>query len=111
MAQNIADVNEGNFKAEVLEATTPVVVDFWATWCGPCIAMGPTVDQYAQEKAGAIKIVKVNVDQNGSLAAQYGVMSIPTFLVFSGGKPVGQVVGAMSKDAFTAKVDAALAGK
>lgn len=111
MAQNVVEVNEATFKAEVLESEKPVVVDFWAPWCGPCLMMAPTVEQFAQEKAGNLKVVKVNVDQNTNLAAQYGIMSIPTFLIFSGGKPVGQVVGMMGKDAFAAKVEAALAGK
>ena len=87
-----------NFKSEVLESKTPVLVDFWASWCGPCMMMGPVVSKIADEKAGTLKVGKVNVDEQESLAAQFNVMSIPTFILFKDGKPVAQTLGAMSKE-------------
>ena len=109
MAQNVLEVTDSTFEAEVVQSTLPVVVDFWAPWCGPCRAMAPVLEQFAQEKAGEVKVAKVNVDEAAGVADQYGVMSIPTFLVFKGGKPVGQIVGAMPKETFVARVEAALA--
>jgi len=109
MAQNVLEVTDSTFEAEVVQSTLPVVVDFWAPWCGPCRAMAPVLEQFAQEKAGEVKVAKVNVDEAAGVAGQYGVMSIPTFLVFKGGKPVGQIVGAMPKETFVARVEVALA--
>ncbi len=82
-----------NFEAEVLKSEVPVLVDFWATWCGPCQMQGPVVEQAAEELAGTVKIGKLNVDEEGSIAQQYGVMSIPTLIVFKNGKEVGRAVG------------------
>ena len=108
MAQNVVELTDQTFESEVIKADLPVVVDFWAPRCGPCRAMAPVLEQYAQEQAGVIKLAKINVDDHGSTAAQFGVMSIPTFLIFSGGKPVGQFVGAMPKEEFAKRVAAAL---
>ncbi|NLB95040.1 MAG: thioredoxin [Armatimonadetes bacterium] len=108
MAQNVVELTDQTFESEVIKADLPVVVDFWAPRCGPCRAMAPVLEQYAQEQAGVIKVAKINVDDHGSTAAQFGVMSIPTFLIFSGGKPVGQFVGAMPKEEFAKRVAAAL---
>ena len=88
-----------NFKAEVLESKVPVLVDFWATWCGPCQMMGPVVEELANESDGSYKVGKVNVDEQGDLAQEYGVMSIPAFFVFKDGKVSANTVGAQGKDA------------
>jgi thioredoxin 1 len=95
---------EENFEAEVLKSTLPVLVDFWAEWCGPCRIVGPIVDQIALEMQGKLKVGKVNVDDAQELAAQFNIMSIPTLLVFKGGEPVEQIVGAMSKDQLLARI-------
>ena len=88
-----------NFKAEVLESKVPVLVDFWASWCGPCQMMGPVVEELANESSGSYKVGKVNVDEQGDLAQEYGVMSIPAFFVFKDGKVSASSVGAQAKDA------------
>lgn len=82
-----------NFEAEVLKSDVPVLVDFWATWCGPCQMQGPLIEQVAEEMQGKAKIGKLNVDEEGEIAQRYGVMSIPTLIVFRDGKEVGRAVG------------------
>src|SRR3989339_930570 len=92
-------LNEENFESEVIKSDVPVLVDFWASWCGPCQMMGPIVDELAKEFEGkAIKIGKCNVDENGDVAAQYNIMSIPSFMVFKGGRVVDQIVGGVQKE-------------
>ncbi len=93
------EVTDADFTSEVLESDTPVLVDFWAEWCGPCKMVGPIVDEIADEKAGSLKVMKLNVDDNPNTARQYGVMSIPTLLVFTGGEPAKRIVGAKPKAA------------
>jgi len=92
------DVNEATFQGEVLDSDQPVLVDFWATWCGPCKAMAPAIDKLAEEMAGQVKVVKVDIDTNPSVASQFGVMSIPSFIIFKGGAEVGRKMGMMSFD-------------
>ena len=98
-------LDANNFQAEVTKSTVPVLVDFWAEWCGPCKAITPIIDQIAVELAGKLKVAKVNVDDNPELAGQFNVMSIPTLLIFKGGKPVDQIIGAMPKDRLLAKIN------
>lgn len=88
-------VTEENFEAEVLNSDVPVLVDFWATWCGPCLAMAPVVDAVAEKFEGKAKVVKIDVDANRTIAGKYGVRSIPTFAVFKGGEVVEKAIGGM----------------
>ena len=101
---NSLQFDQKNFQAEVLSAQGPVLVDFWAEWCGPCKMLSPIIDQLAVELNGKLKVGKVNVDDNPDLAGQFNVMSIPTLLVFKNGQAVDQIVGAMPKDRLLAKL-------
>jgi thioredoxin 1 len=94
---NIVQLNAANFQAEVLNSSLPVLVDFWAEWCGPCKMIGPILDDLAGEYAGKARIAKCNVDEAGELAAQYRITSIPALIVFKGGQVTAQVVGARPK--------------
>lgn len=99
-----AAVTTANFESEVLQSTIPVLVDFWAEWCGPCLRLGPTIDSIAQEYDGKLKVVKVDVDAEPQLAAQYGVQGIPMLLFFKGGQVAEQMVGAYPKPTIVEKV-------
>jgi len=93
-----AAVTDSSFDADVLKSAEPVVVDFWAEWCGPCRMIAPALEDISKEMAGKVKIVKLNVDENPAIAAQYGIRSIPTLMIFKGGTLAAQKVGAASKN-------------
>jgi thioredoxin 1 len=108
LAGSITDVTDNNFQAEVLENDTAVLVDFWAPWCGPCRIIAPSLEEIAEERED-IRIVKLNVDDNQTIAARYQVMSIPTLILFKGGEPVHQIIGAMPKSRLVQEIEPALA--
>jgi thioredoxin 1 len=100
------DVNDNNFEQEVLQADKPVLVDFWAPWCGPCRMVAPIVEELSTEYDGKVEFVKVNTDDNPNTAVKYGIRSIPTLLVFKDGEPVGQIVGFRPKSDLKQRLDA-----
>ena len=100
----VVEVSDANFDQEVLRSEQPVLVDFWAVWCGPCKAIAPIVDGVAASYAGKLKVAKVNVDQNGATPSRYGIRGIPTLLFFKGGKIADQVVGYVPQDVIEEKV-------
>lgn len=107
MSQPIA-LTDDNFAAEVLESSIPVLVDFWAAWCGPCRMVAPIVDELADEYSGRAKIAKLDVDSAQKTAVEFGIRSIPTMLIFKGGKVADQLIGALPKQQITEKLDSAL---
>ena len=109
MAGTLAEVTDNNFQAEVIESETPVLVDFWAPWCGPCRQVGPVVEEIAGEKAGQLKVMKLNTDDNQQTAVKYNVLSIPTLIVFKNGQEVKRVTGAYPKKRLEAEIEPALA--
>ena len=105
-SQHVLTLSNANFETEVNQHTGPVLVDFWAEWCGPCKMIAPVLDELAEEKAGQLKVGKVNVDDNQELAARYGIRAIPTLLVFKGGQVKEQIVGMVGKKDLEKKVAA-----
>jgi thioredoxin 1 len=108
MAGSITQVTDTNFQAEVLESPQPVLVDFWAPWCGPCRVVAPVLEEIASERPD-LRVVKLNVDENQQTAASYQVLSIPTLILFKGGQAVHKVIGAMPKKRLEAELEPALA--
>ena len=102
-------VDKNNFQADVLQSKEPVVVDFWAEWCGPCKMIGPSLEEISKELAGKVKIAKLNIDENPELAAQFGVRSIPTLMLFKGGEVADMKVGAAPKTALSHWINGAVA--
>jgi thioredoxin 1 len=105
MSETVSHVDDAAFQEEVLGSDTPVLVDFWADWCVPCHMVSPVVEEIAREKAGKLKVRKMNVDDNPDVPRKYGVMSIPTLIVFSGGEEKTRVIGARGKDQILKEIE------
>ena len=105
MSENIHEFTDQSFDTDVVQADRPVLIDFWAVWCGPCKAIAPTIEEIADDYTGKVKVGKLNVDQNQNTAMQYGVRSIPTLLIMKSGEVVSQIVGAVPKENITKALD------
>ena len=108
MADNVIEFNDQNFDSEVLESKTPVLVDFWAVWCGPCKAIAPIIEEIANDFNGKVSVGKVDVDNNNQVAMKYGIRSIPTLLLFNNGEVVDQVIGNVGKESVESMLNKAL---
>jgi len=108
MSEKVVHLTDDSFYAEIIKSDLPALVDFWAPWCGPCKMVGPMVEELAEEYDGEVKVAKLNVDENQKIAAQYGVRSIPTLIMFKGGESIDQSVGAASKTAMNEMIKKAL---
>ena len=106
---NVAELTDADFEEQVINSGEPVLVDFWAPWCGPCRQIAPMIDELASENEGSAKVVKVNIDESAEIAQKYGIMSIPTLIIFKGGEIAEKFVGAKSKAALQEALDAAKA--
>ena len=108
MAENVMEFNDQNFDSDVLKAGMPVLVDFWAVWCGPCKAIAPIVEEVANDYSGKVRVGKMDVDSNNKVAMRYGIRSIPTLLLFSGGEVVDQVIGNVGKESIESMLSKAI---
>lgn len=108
MSESIKHVSDASFEADVIKSGTPVLVDYWAAWCGPCKMIAPLLDEAADQYEGRVTIAKVNVDENPDTAAKFGIRGIPTLMLFKDGKPVATKVGALSKSQLNAFLDESL---
>ena len=108
MAENVMEFNDQNFDSDVLKAEMPVLVDFWAVWCGPCKAIAPIVEEVANDYSGKVRVGKMDVDSNNQVAMRYGIRSIPTLLLFSGGEVVDQVIGNVGKESIKSMLSKAI---
>lgn len=108
MSENIVQVSDSSFEQDVLQAEGPVLVDFWAEWCGPCKMIAPVLEELAEEYNGKLKIAKLNIDENPETAPKYGVRGIPTLILFKNGQAEGTKVGALSKSQLAAFIDSAI---
>lgn len=108
MAENIKDVTDDSFETEIIKSDTPTLVDFWATWCAPCRAIAPVIEELADANVGKLKVVKVNVDDNPATPGKYGVRGIPTLILFKDGEIVDQLVGSVPKSQIEALINKAL---
>ena len=108
MSEHIVYVTDATFKSEVLESATPVIVDYWAEWCGPCKMIAPILDEIARDYAGKLKVAKLNIDDNQKTPGEYGIRGIPTLMLFKGGNVEATKVGALSKSQLTAFIDSNL---
>jgi len=106
----IKDITDDEFETEVLGADQPVLVEWWAQWCGPCHQVGPVVEQLAEERAGQLRVVKINQDENPLVSARYRVLGLPTMILFDRGEPIAQIVGARPKSAIARELDRVLPG-
>ena len=102
---NVIELNDNNFEEEVIKSSQPVLVDFWAEWCGPCKMIAPSVENISSEYEGKLKVGKLDVDSNPTVSSTYGIRSIPTLLIFKNGAPVDQIVGAVGQNVIASKVD------
>ena len=108
MAENVMEFDNQNFDSDVLEAGMPVLVDFWAVWCGPCKAIAPIVEEVANDYSGKVRVGKIDVDSNNQVAMRYGIRSIPTLLLFSGGEVVDQIIGNVGKESIESMLSKAI---
>ncbi|MBM4055684.1 MAG: thioredoxin [Planctomycetes bacterium] len=108
MAEGLIEITDSNFDDEVLKAKTPVLVDFWASWCGPCRQLAPVIDELAKEYSGKVKVGKLNTEDNNSIPAKFGITAIPTIIIFKNGKAANKMVGVKSKNDLKKALDAQL---